>query len=326
MSKIVLCGEAVVDFVPARLADGTEAFVCRPGGSPFNIAKAAALAGAEAHFFGGLSTDMFGDRLLADVRNAGVGDTFVSRLAYPTMLAFVEFLDGQPRYTVLDSETATSNFDPWKIGLDAVAGGVLEVGSAGLVYSPAADRIVDFTVAASARAMITLDPNVRPGLIRDSDEWAARIRRIMEVAAIVRLSIEDLAYMAPGTSSREFAHESMESGASCVVVTDGENGSEVFTRNAEVRVPAPRVTVVDTIGAGDVLLGTMLAWLLENGVKTREGLSSLGAAALREMLAFASAAAAINCARRGCSPASRTEIDEALKGSFGNASRSVCPA
>ena len=325
MSRIVLCGEAVVDFVPARLADGTEAFVCRPGGSPFNIAKAAALAGAEAHFFGGLSTDMFGDRLLADLRSSGVGDTYVSRVAYPTMLAFVEFLDGQPRYTVLDSETATSHFDPWQTGLDAVAGGVLEVGSASLVYSPAADRIVDFTEAASAQAMIILDPNVRPGLIREPDEWSARIRRIMEVAAIVRLSIEDMAYMAPGISSREFAHTSIENGASCVVVTDGENGSQVFTRSAEVRVRAPRVTVVDTIGAGDVLLGTMLAWLLENGVRTREGLSSLGANALREMLAFASAAAAINCARRGCSPATRREIGEFLSESFGQMDRGACP-
>ncbi len=325
MSKVVLCGEALVDFVPARLSDGTEAFVCRPGGSPFNTAKAAALAGAEAHFVGGLSTDMFGDRLLADLQGAGVGDSLVLRLPYPTMLAFVEFLDGQPRYTVLDSETATSHFDPWQIGLEAVAGGILGVGSAGLFYAPAADRIADFTVAASARTMVTLDPNVRPGLIKDSAKWAARIRRVTGVAAIVRLSVEDMAYMAPGTSSREFARDTMENGASCVVVTDGENGSEVFTHNAEARVRAPRVAVRDTIGAGDVLLGAILAWLLEKGVRTRAGLSSLGADALRDMLAFASAAAAINCARRGCSPPSRAEIDEAVARSFGKAASGICP-
>ena len=294
MSGIVLCGEAVVDFVPARLADGTEAFVCRPGGSAFNTAKAAALAGADAHFMGGVSTDLFGDRLLADLRSAGVGESLVVRLAHPTMLAFVEFLDEQPRYAVLDADTATRNFDPWAIGLDRVEGGVLGVGSAALIYNPSADRIADFTIAASDRSMIVLDPNVRPGLIRDPATWRDRIRRIMGVATIVRLSTEDLSFLDPEVSPREFAEDTLAKGSSCVVVTDGANGSAVG----------------DSIGAGDTLVGAMLTWLLEHGTHTREGIASLKPEELGEMLRFGSASAAINCSRRGCSPATRAEIDE----------------
>ena len=319
MSKIVLCGEAVVDFVPARLPDGTEAFVCRPGGSPFNTAKAAALAGAKSHFLGGLSTDLFGDRLLGDRRRAGVGDKLVSRLNHPTMLAFVEFSDGQPRYAVLDALTATSQFDPWTIGLGALEGAILGVGSVSRVYSPSAERVADFAVAASSRSMIALDPNARPGLIADPAGWKARIQRILDVATIVRLSVEDLAFLAPEDSPRDFARSAMECGVSCVVVTHGENGSEAFTSLAEARVGAQRAAVGDTIGAGDTLMGAMLAWLLENGYRTRDGLSSITSRELQEMLGFASAAAAINCSRRGCSPATRTEIEDALRAEAGRA-------
>ena len=310
MSGIVLCGEAVVDFVPARLADGTEAFVCRPGGSAFNTAKAAALAGAEAHFMGGVSTDMFGDRLLADLRSAGVSETLVMRLGHPTMLAFVEFLDGQPRYAVLDADTATRHFDPWAIGMDRLEGGVLGVGSAALVYNPSADRIAEFTIAASDRSMIVLDPNVRPGLIRDRAGWRERIRCIMDVATIVRLSTEDLAFLAPGALPRDFARGTLARGVSCVVVTDGENGSAAFTSHVEVQVAAPKAGGGDSIGAGDTLVGAMLTWLLEHGSRTREAIASLHPGELKEMLRFASASAAINCSRRGCSPATRAEIDE----------------
>ena len=259
---------------------------------------------------GGVSTDLFGDRLLADLRSAGVGESLVVRLAHPTMLAFVEFLDEQPRYAVLDADTATRNFDPWAIGLDRVEGGVLGVGSAALIYNPSADRIADFTIAASDRSMIVLDPNVRPGLIRDPATWRERIQRIMGVATIVRLSTEDLSFLDPEVSPREFAEDTLAKGSSCVVVTDGENGSAVFTPLTEVQVSAPKAAGGDSIGAGDTLVGAMLTWLLEHGTHTREGIASLKSEELGEMLRFGSASAAINCSRRGCSPATRAEIDE----------------
>ena len=58
---IVACGEALIDLFPV---DGsTTRWEARPGGSPLNVAIAAARLGIDAGFLGRVSTDRFGDLL-----------------------------------------------------------------------------------------------------------------------------------------------------------------------------------------------------------------------------------------------------------------------
>jgi fructokinase len=74
----------------------------------------------------------------------------------------------------------------------------------------------------------------------------------------------------------------------------------------EVHVPAPRVDVVDTIGAGDAFGGAFLAWWRSRGL----GRDKLGEIALvAEAAGFATRVAAITCSRAGASPPRRAELD-----------------
>ncbi|MEL6436396.1 MAG: PfkB family carbohydrate kinase, partial [Pseudomonadota bacterium] len=85
-----------------------------------------------------------------------------------------------------------------------------------------------------------------------------------------------------------------------------------YTAAGSAHVPTPHVDVVDTVGAGDTLMGSALVWLTENALNTREALKSADADQLTELLEFATTAAAINCTRAGCNPPTRAEIDAAL--------------
>jgi fructokinase len=100
---IVSCGEALIDFVPARTTAGENAYVPRPGGSPFNVAVAVGRLGVAAGFLGGVSTDFFGRQLLAALHASNVDTRYTTRFNRPSTLAFVNLEAVEPEYTFYDS-------------------------------------------------------------------------------------------------------------------------------------------------------------------------------------------------------------------------------
>ena len=318
MARIYVCGEALIDFVPDETRGGERCFVPRPGGSPMNAAKAAAKAagqaagqaGTTAEFLGALSTDFLGQMLRDDLVSAGAGVDLATVSERPASLAFVDLSQGSPRYAFHFEGTADEDMAP-SIPQAPEVGDIVHVGSISLV-GPAARRIVEFAVEEGGRRLLSLDPNVRDTVIGDRDEWQGRIDRLIAAASIVKLSDEDLDYMRPGQAPEAFAKDALARGPKLVIVSGGEGGATAWTAAGHANVRAPRVEVADTVGAGDTLMGSTLAWLAANGVGDRDALGALDTDRLTAMLRFATAAAAINCTRSGCVPPSRAEIEAFL--------------
>ena len=86
---IVVCGEALMDVFATGDTPGGVALDARIGGSPFNVAIGLARLGQPVAFFGALSTDVFGDRLLRAFAAEGVDTSLVARVEAPTTLGLV---------------------------------------------------------------------------------------------------------------------------------------------------------------------------------------------------------------------------------------------
>ncbi len=253
-------------------------------------------------FLGALSTDLFGQMLAADLAAHGIDTAHAPRIEAPTTLAFVDIQAGEPRYAFFNEGTATRRVAPDPAAFAPGPGDVVDMGSISLIDLPGADAIAAFAEGVAGRARIALDPNARPGMTPDPDAWRARIARILKVADIVRLSIEDLAVLAPGQTPAAFAESQLAKGSSVVVVTHGPEGAEGWTAAGHVRLPGHRVSVVDTVGAGDTLMGTLLAQLALGGHSLPGALERLTAEDLGKTLSHAVAAAALNCRASGCCP------------------------
>ena len=303
MTKVWILGEALIDFVPLT-ANGETVFAPRNGGSPYNAAKAAARQGADVAFVGALSTDLFGDRLADELAGEGIDTAWSPRLPHPTMLAFVELEAGEPRYAFFNAATANRMTDP---KADVSEGDILHVGSISLLDQPAADNIANFALKHAGRVVLSVDPNARPVMVSDADDWRRRLLKLMDVAAIVKLSDEDLEYLVPDVSAEEFAEGLIEKGVALVVVTAGAGGAFAKSAMAHVEVPGRRVQVVDAVGAGDTVTGVILAQLAHRGLVSKEAIAALDAETLTEILVLATASAALNCTRSGCNPPSLEE-------------------
>ena len=114
-----------------------------------------------------------------------------------------------------------------------------------------------------------LDPNCRPRVIRDRAAYLDRLERIEQRADVVKVSTDDLAYLAPDRLPAAAAGAILDRGPAVVLVTDGPRDL-IVTRPGVVQVPVPAVAVVDTVGAGDAFGGGFLARWLERGAGPAE--------------------------------------------------------
>jgi fructokinase len=289
--RILVAGEALVDLVPAD--DGT--LSPYPGGGPFTTARALGRLGRPVAFAGRLSTDRFGERMAEMLAADGVALDTAERTDDPTTLALAEVDPaGAAAYRFYTEGTSASGLRA--AGLDDAA--VLHVGTLALVLEPMASAVEALTDRLAGRALVMVDPNIRPAAIADEAGYRARLARVLARSDVVKVSDEDLDWLAPGETL-------LDRGPTVSLVTRGGEGAAVHGAFGSFEVAAPAVAVADTIGAGDTFSAGWLAWWTEHGLE-RDALADRDAVAAAT--AFACRAAAITCSRRGADPPRRDEL------------------
>ena len=305
-------GENLIDLVSgAMAANGLPQYVANPGGSPFNVAMAASRQGQEVAYLTPVSEDALGD-LLADRLVQSHVTLVAPRMPHPTSLAVVSITDCIPSYAFHRNGTAERQVTMDSLQRDMPSATTLfHVGSLGLIDGDDANTWERFFAECQARGLMTsLDPNVRPGLINDRDSYVARIRRMMRHADIFKLSDEDLEWLYPDRSlDAALAACRADCDAVLFILTLGEAGSRAFLGDIEISEDAPPVdNLVDTVGAGDTFMASILSWVVAHDLASRDALAGIDADRLRTAIHRAAAAAAINCGRSGCNPPWRDEL------------------
>jgi fructokinase len=160
---------------------------------------------------------------------------------------------------------------------------------------------------------ISFDPNCRPNLIRHKARYIDQMNALAAAADIVRMSDVDFEFLYGGSDYGERAMSFIAAGASLVVVTRGINGAQAWHRGAGlVKVEAPTIGVVDTIGAGDSFQAALLFALRAIGRIRRGTLAQLNSDELGRALSFASTCAAFTCGRAGADPPRQSDVGSAL--------------
>jgi fructokinase len=152
-------------------------------------------------------------------------------------------------------------------------------------------------------APIVFDPNFRPAVISDRKQYLAQVERWVAISSAVKVSDEDINWLYPSLDVEQVVNDWLTKGPSLIVVTHGEKGLIGYRKDEKVIVDAVKVTVADTVGAGD----TVGAILVEAMVK--DGLDSLAGARLESMLKRAAKAAAITVSRVGANPPTSEELE-----------------
>ena len=299
---ILCCGEALIDFLPRRTADGAGAYQPFCGGSVYNTAIALGRLGVPAGLYTGLSTDFFGDMLQEGLKASKVSLTYAKVWDRPSTLAFVKLSKGHARYSFFDDNSAgrmLTKRDWPKLQKKVQA---LHFGSISLIPEPGGTTLEGLMKREAKSRVISLDPNIRPGMIKDRRAHLARLHRMISLADIVKVSDEDVAWMTGKDDLRAAARKWLKLGAKIVVVTRGGEGVTAFTASYSLSQPARKVKVADTVGAGDTFTAGLLSALRGAKLLDKKKLAAISEADLGAALAFAARAAAVTCSRPGADP------------------------
>ena len=299
---ILCCGEALIDFLPRETRDGALAYQPFPGGSVFNTAIALGRLGITTGFLGGLSTDFFADQLRATLDASHVDYSFAPVSDRYTIAAFVKITDGHARYVFVDEGSACRSITVEQLPVLSADITALHMGSIPLIPEPSGTTFETLCRRESPSRVISFDPNIRAGLIKDKPAHVARMARLAGMADLVKLSDEDMTWLAPGASEAAFAEDWLKLGAGIVTITRGGDGATAYTKRFKADVAPVKVKIADTVGAGDTFTAGTLAALSAAGLLTKPALAAINQAALEKALAFAARAAAVTCSRPGADP------------------------
>ncbi len=305
---ILCCGEALIDMLPRETTRGERAFAPYAGGAIFNTAIALGRLGIPTGFFTGLSDDMMGDILRETLKQSNVDYAFCATLSRPTTIAFVKLVDGHASYAFYDENTAgrmIAESDLPVLGDDCEA---LHFGAISLIPEPCGATYEALMTREHAKRVISLDPNIRPGFIKDKQAHMARINRMAAMSDIIKFSDEDLAWFGLEGDQDTLARHWLNKGAKLVVITRGAEGATGYTASFKLSVPSERVEVVDTVGAGDTFDAGILASLKRQDRLTKEKIASLDEAGVEAALRLGAKAAAVTVSRAGANPPFAAEI------------------
>lgn len=301
---ILCCGEALIDMIPTPTRMGQDGFVPHSGGAVFNTAIALGRLGVSTGMLTGLSTDMFGTQLEQALGASHVDTSLTIKSDRHTTLAFVKLTDGHATYSFFDENSAGRMLAP--SDLPTLPDGVttLYFGGISLACEPGADTYAHLAERDARDRFVMLDPNIRPSFIEDVERYKHRLSRMLAVSDIVKVSDEDLDWIQPGPGDlASKAGQLLETGPSVVIVTKGSKGAVAFAANGvDASAPSQRVTVVDTVGAGDTFNAGVLAKLSEMGLLNKAAIREISADQLQAALTLGARIAAFTVSRAGANP------------------------
>jgi fructokinase len=313
---LVSLGEILFDFLPIEADGAITGFSMHPGGGPFNVAVGLARLGQPVAFAGKVADDFFGRRLRQTVLVEGVSDAYLANSATaPSTLAFVAHENGEPAFTFYGDGAADSLLTIADLPVSLFSETqLLHFGGISLLRGTTPETALTVAERLRGKALISLDPNVRPALIADTAGYRATLERAIGACDLLKISAADVAWLAPDHSVEDYAMNCLERGPCLVALTRGGAGTLGLRRrgNTIERLEAAvvPVEVADTVGAGDAFSAGLLAALADRNVLTRDALDHLNSADLTQALQYGTLTAAITCTRIGADPPRRSEVEQ----------------
>jgi fructokinase len=298
--QVWVVGEVLIDLILDR-----DQHLAVVGGGPANTAKALAKLGVKTHFIDGISNDEYGQMAKAELLSANVLLDYAQYSNKPTCTAKVT-LDslGSASYEFIIENTATFDFsDQWLPDPQSLKPSLLHIGTLATVIEPGASVLFKWAQSVAHVAPIVFDPNIRPAVLGNRDEYVKKVEKWVAISSAVKVSDEDLNWLYPSKVIDVIVKKWIEAGVELVVVTLGDKGITAYRENERVSVDAVKVVVADTVGAGDTVGAVLVEAIVKNG------LNKLTGEVLKTMLNRAVKAAAITVSRTGANPPSKEEID-----------------
>jgi fructokinase len=319
---ILVVGEALIDLIGDR--EQADKYTSVVGGANANVALALARRGTPQKFLGRISSDGFGAQIRQRLTSNGVDLSWSISAKEQTTMA-VATLDplGVASYSFYVNGTAdwgwTNQELPSVEKLLEASVQAVQFGCLAMAIGPGNLVLEAWLQSLSETSNFTLshDLNIRSALGFEREVELERVLRVNAYSNLIKASDADIEwlYNLEAGSNLDAIAAKWAGEEKLVVVTRGGDGADLFFAGQKHSVAAPKIQLVDTVGAGDTFMANFLTELMNlDGLGSDPG-SRFGRLSDKDLTAalnVAAKAAALVCERQGCEPPTEKEVMAAL--------------
>ena len=321
---IVVIGEALIDLIEDKSAVGRYQAVV--GGANANVAIALARAGAKQQLLARISNDAFGQKIRQRLVENKVGLTYAIEAKEPTSVAIASIgAAGGASYSFYVENTAdwgwTKDELPTEQTMVSIGATAIQFGCLTMAIPPGNAVIEAWLEKFFEKDLLTLshDVNVRPALGFDRNKERARIERVNSFSHLIKASDDDINWLyglEPGANVDQIAWDWIGESSKIVFVTRGGDGVSIYRKDkTKLDILSRKVSVQDTVGAGDTFCANTLAQLQKLnalGSGAFEKLAGLTNLELIEIARVSAVAASMACEKTGAEPPTESELADLL--------------
>ena len=298
---LITIGRVGVDLYPEQIGvplSKVKTFAKSLGGSPTNVAVAAARLGHRCAVVTKVGDDGFGVYVREALAAFGVDTRFVGTdPEHNTPVVFCELFppDRFPLLFYRSPKAPDLNITTGELDLDAIAR-VPILWTTGTALTEEPSRSATFAALRAARGRTIHDLDHRHHLWPSAVEARDAAGQALRYAKVAVGNIDEVE-MATGSRDADAAAEALLAlGPELAIVKQGPRGTLARTKSERVEVPAVPIEVVNGLGAGDAFGGALVHGLLSGWP-------------LRRTLEVANAAGAIVASRLACADAMPTAVE-----------------
>jgi sugar/nucleoside kinase (ribokinase family) len=266
-APVLVLGEALVEFMPARMGQGMGAafrFEKYAGGAPATYAAALVRLGLSSSLLTRLGTDPFSTFLLAALAAEGVDTSQVKRLPNRQVgLCFHECIDGMTSLIFYRRDSVATTLSPEDIDVETIRQAVaLHVLGTTFQISESAMQtcLKAIRLAREAGIVVSFDPNIRN--ILGSTETDRAVEEALSTADLVMPTLEEAEAITGQSDPFRAARELRARGPQLVAVTLAGEGAVLLGEGEPILCPGYEVEMVEPTGAGDVHAAALLVGFL----------------------------------------------------------------
>lgn len=263
IKKVFCIGELLIDFVAENQGNDLKkatVFTKKAGGAPANVACAINKLGGYAAFIGALGKDAFGDFLWNTLDAHKIDLSLVQRTNTFTTLAFVS-LDKSGERDFVFSRGADKELQYQSNIKHLFNGQMVHFGAAtSFLGGPLEEAYGHYLFDALTQdAFISFDPNFRLDLWKGNKEvFVKKCLPFIEKSHLCKFSLEEAQLLSGEQDVYKACAVFHELGTPILCITLGAKGTLVSTANTKKQIASTPVKAIDTTGAGDVFLGSLL--------------------------------------------------------------------
>lgn len=315
---VTALGELLIDFTEnGKSAQGNPLFEANPGGAPCNVLAMLSKLGHKTAFIGKVGDDFFGTQLKNAIEEVGICSDYLYRSKdVHTTLALVHTLkDGDRDFSFYRNPGADMMLTEDEIFEELIQNSkIFHFGTLSMTHDgvrKATQKAIG--IAKEAGVLISFDPNLRPPLWESLDIAKEQILYGLGYCDILKISDNEIQWLTGKedyTDGVNWIKERFPE-ITLILVSMGKEGSRAYYNDLIVEVPALiQKNTIETTGAGDTFCGCVLHDICQYGLTERT------ADSLKQMLAFANAAASLITTKKGALRVmpQKTEVENAMKG------------